>query len=229
MRVNTGLPDVVPVLSRGKHRNPRKGACFMEFASFLAGERWSDHPRCTHALLADLARQVNDNLTDEGRHRIVTLLPDVVGLTSDDPQLDVVIALRAAELAVPEAPFGRQRPLAVALLRCEQELTEHADAESAGRLARCSAALRTAPHATEWAVRFSGRPGCAKRQSFDRTAPHIVHLAVASIVQFGVSVDDRLCQLLESVIADCHDFLGHCDAPASFEEYQFGSAAPAPQ
>ncbi|MEJ7744705.1 MAG: hypothetical protein WKF73_20525 [Nocardioidaceae bacterium] len=123
MRTNTGLPDVVPVLSRGKHRNPRKGACFMEFASFLAGERWSDHPRCTHALLADLARQVNDNLTDEGRHRIVTLLPDVVGLTSDDPQLDVVIALRAAELAVPAAPFGRQRPLAVALLRCEQELT----------------------------------------------------------------------------------------------------------
>ncbi|MEJ7744096.1 MAG: hypothetical protein WKF73_17085 [Nocardioidaceae bacterium] len=48
MRVKTGLPDVVPVLSRGKHRNPRKGACFMEFASFLAGERWSDHPRCTH-------------------------------------------------------------------------------------------------------------------------------------------------------------------------------------
>jgi len=229
MRTNTGLPDVVPVLSRGKHRNPRKGACFMEFASFLAGERWSDHPRCTHALLAELARQVNDNLTDEGRHRIVSLLPDVVGLTSDDPRLDVVIVLRAAELAIPAAPFERQRPLAVALLRCEQEFTKSADAESAGHLARCSAALRTAPHATEWAVRFSDRPGVGKRQTFDRTAPYIVYLAVASIVQFGVSVDDRLCQLLELVIADCRDFLGHCDAPASVEAYQFGSAAPAPQ
>ena len=30
-------PDGVPVLSRGKHRSPRRGACFMEFASFLAG------------------------------------------------------------------------------------------------------------------------------------------------------------------------------------------------
>ena len=46
------LPELVPVLSRGKHRNPRRGACFMELASYLAGERWSDHPACTHPLLA---------------------------------------------------------------------------------------------------------------------------------------------------------------------------------
>jgi len=32
------LPDMLPVLSRGKHRRPRKGACFMELASYLAGE-----------------------------------------------------------------------------------------------------------------------------------------------------------------------------------------------
>jgi hypothetical protein len=31
-------PDFVLVLSRGKHRHPRRGACFMEFASYLAGE-----------------------------------------------------------------------------------------------------------------------------------------------------------------------------------------------
>ena len=31
-----GVPDGLPVLSRGKHRSPRKGACFMEMASVLA-------------------------------------------------------------------------------------------------------------------------------------------------------------------------------------------------
>jgi hypothetical protein len=41
-------PALVPVLSAGRHRTPRTGACFMEFASYLAGERWSDHPTCTH-------------------------------------------------------------------------------------------------------------------------------------------------------------------------------------
>jgi hypothetical protein len=57
---STSSPDLLPVLSRGKHRNPRRGACFMELASFLAGERWSDHPSCTHPLLAEVARNVND-------------------------------------------------------------------------------------------------------------------------------------------------------------------------
>ena len=36
----------------------------MEFASYLAGERWSDHPRCTHPLLSAVARLVNDNTSD---------------------------------------------------------------------------------------------------------------------------------------------------------------------
>src|SRR5215510_14758404 len=72
-------PDGVPVLSRGKHRSPRKGACFMEFASFLAGERWSDHPACTHPLLAQLARRVNDLIGNAGRQELVPLIPWVVG------------------------------------------------------------------------------------------------------------------------------------------------------
>ena len=33
----------------------------MELASYLAGERWSAHPPCTHPLLAALARDVNDH------------------------------------------------------------------------------------------------------------------------------------------------------------------------
>lgn len=74
------LYDHMPILSRGRHRNPRKGACFMELASYLAGERWSDHPACTHPLLAGLARLVNDHTTDEGRSRLVPLVPSIIGL-----------------------------------------------------------------------------------------------------------------------------------------------------
>ena len=68
-------PDLLPVLSRGRHRTPRKGACFMEMASYLAGERWSDHPACTHPLLATLARDVNDHVADASRSRLVPLIP----------------------------------------------------------------------------------------------------------------------------------------------------------
>jgi len=68
-------PELMPVLSRGKHRNARRGACFMEMASFLAGERWSDHPACTHPLLANLARLVNDTVSDRLRPQLIPLIP----------------------------------------------------------------------------------------------------------------------------------------------------------
>ena len=120
MSRETTLPELVPVLSAGRHRNPRKGACFMEMASFLAGERWSDHPSCTHPLLASLARLVNDSLGDADRGRLVTLIPDVVGLTGTDLDLDLAIATRAAAAALPVAPSTRQNVLAVGLLTAQR-------------------------------------------------------------------------------------------------------------
>ena len=79
------VPEIVPILSRGKHRNPRKGACFMEMASYLAGERWSDHPKCTHPLVATVARLVNDNTSDDHRSRLAELIPSVIGLHDHRP------------------------------------------------------------------------------------------------------------------------------------------------
>ena len=93
MRNNHQQPVALPILSRGKHRSPRKGACFMEFASLLAGERWSDHPACTHPLLATLARHVNDHTSDAGRQRLADLVPSVIGLTGEDLHIDARIAL----------------------------------------------------------------------------------------------------------------------------------------
>lgn len=78
------LPETLPILSRGKHLNPRDGACVMELVSVLAGERWSDHPRCTHPALAELARLVNDALP-EGEHvALGPIAADLVGLRPDD-------------------------------------------------------------------------------------------------------------------------------------------------
>src|SRR6266536_2740765 len=91
------VPDIVPVLSRGRHRSQRSGACFMEMASLLAGERWSDHPRCTHPLLGRLARLVNDYTSDACRSELAMLVPSVIGLTSQDGRS------RRALQQVPEA------------------------------------------------------------------------------------------------------------------------------
>ena len=115
-------PELVPILSRGKHRSPRKGACFMELASYLAGERWSDHPDCTHPLLAAAAREVNDYTSDAGRSRLAELIPSVIGLTGDDLHLDARIALRCARTALPVVAAERQQTMAVSVLACERVL-----------------------------------------------------------------------------------------------------------
>ncbi|MBC7558497.1 MAG: hypothetical protein H7270_03925 [Dermatophilaceae bacterium] len=197
-------PESMPVLSRGKHRNPRRGACFMEMASFLGGERWSDHPACTHPLLAQMARLVNDGVSDEFRARLVPLIPSVIGLTGDDPHLDVVVALRAAAAAVPIAAGPRQRVLATALLSCERVLAglDGGDPDSLSGSTRH--ALDQVPGAETWARTFSDGHPVSHRTFREKTAPRIVQIAVESIaLACAPDVEQRLIDLLATTIADC--------------------------
>ena len=96
----------------------------MELASLLAGQRWSDHPACTHPLLAALARHVNDHTSDAGRQRLAELIPSVIGLTGDDLHIDARMALRSATMALPVVAAGRQRVMAVSVLTCERVLAD---------------------------------------------------------------------------------------------------------
>ena len=200
-------PALLPVLSRGKHRNPRKGACFMEFASLLAGERWSDHPACTHPLLAAAARHVNDYTSDAGRPRLVTLIPSVIGLTGHDLRIDARIALRSAILALPVVAAERQRVMAVSVLSCDRMLAE-LDGRPAGELEGPSRrALSRAPLAAGWASRFADTARSAPvtaRRFRDQSAPTIVHSAVAGIAQACVPDPDAILRdLLVQAIDAC--------------------------
>jgi hypothetical protein len=203
--VSTGdvrVPASVPVLSPGKHRSPRKGACFMEFASFLAGERWSDHPACTHPLLAALARHVNDCTTDAGRQRLVELVPSVIGLASDDPHVDVRIALRAAITALPVV--AADRVMAVAVLTCQRVLAD-LDGKPEGWLEDDSRhALAQAPLAANWARRYAAGATVSMQTFRRRAAPNIVQDAVMGIAAACVPEPDRLLRdLLVGAIEDC--------------------------
>jgi len=195
------LPDMMPVLSRGKHRNPRKGACFMELASYLAGERWSDHPACTHPLLAFVARLVNDHTSDEGRPRLGELIPSVIGLTGDDPHIDVLITLRCTTIALPIAAADRQRVLAVSVLVCERVLAQ-LDGRSDNLSAESARALDAVPHARQWAERFTSnfnpRLAAFRRQA----APHAVRGAVEGAAHALIPDPDAT---LRSMLAESID------------------------
>lgn len=203
------VPDILPVLSRGKHRNARKGACFMELASYLAGERWSDAPRCTHPLLAALARAVNDSTSDAARPLLAPLIPSVIGLTGDDPRIDVRIALRCATLALPVAAAGRQRALAVAALSGLRALTA-LDAAAVARLEpACRKALATAPDAARWAHDFTRDSGTSPAAYRKHGAPTAVRIAAEGVGKACVRDPDTLLrELLEAAIGECESAVG---------------------
>lgn len=168
-------PDSMPILSRGRHRTPRRGACFMELASYLAGERWSDHPPCTHPLLADLARRVNDLSSDAGRRALAPLIPSVIGRLGGGPEVDARIAWRCATTALPVVSAERQQLLALAVLTSAELLDDpRLEAATAEALA----------HVPETARRA--------RLAIDRTA---AHRSLAAFSRYGAPVAVRTAAL----------------------------------
>lgn len=215
-RTTFDLPELLPVLARGKHRNPRRGGCFMEYASYLAGERWSDHPTCTDPALASLARMVNDCTSDAARGQLVTLIPSVIGLVGDDRRTGIMIAARAASGALPIACEGRQRALAAGLLRCDELLAGRSaernhertegwpDERTAATRAVIRDALGFAPAAAAWARQFLARTGPLSPRSVPLMPEAIIRTAVVGIADACVQDPDaRLRALLVSAIADC--------------------------
>ena len=176
----------------------------MELASYLAGERWSDHPACTHPLLAAVARAVNDWTSDAGRARLAGLIPSVIGLTGDDLHLDARIALRCARTALPVAAAGRQPSMAVAVLACERVLGI-LDGRPEGWLQEQSRqALAQVPDAARLARRFTRDTPVLPEVFRQRSAPAIVHAAVQGIAQACVPQPDQILHdLLVGVIGEC--------------------------
>ena len=193
------IPDGVPVLSRGRHRNPRKGACFMEMASYLAGEKWSDHPKCTHPVLASLARCVNDALGDERRQELAVMIPEVVGLKPDDKRVAPMLMRRASLVALPVASAERQNIMALAVMAAERHLAEIDGRDPSSRSAEARQALASVPGAERWARDFVGRVGT--RDLRPDSSAKVIALAINGIARACiVNPADLLVALLRSAI-----------------------------
>ncbi|MGB8649900.1 MAG: hypothetical protein WCD35_04480 [Mycobacteriales bacterium] len=176
------VPDAMPVLSAGKHRSPRSGGCFMEIGSFLAGERWSDHPRCTDPALAELARCVNDVMPDSERSRLAPMIPSVIGTgerTAEERiELAAGIVRSCALVALPVVTPLSARPLACALITAECLLGETTPV--------ATAALATKPAAHAFAVTFlvDHPPEWRNTRAYlTRSAPHALRCAVRAVLE----------------------------------------------
>lgn len=181
----------------------------MELASYLAGQRWSDHPGCTHPLLAGLARDVNDYTSDAGRARLAGLVPSVIGLAGEDLHIDARIALLCARMALPVVAAARQRAMAVSVLASERVLAT-LDGRPAGRLDDQSrAALAQVPQAAQWARGFTRGTAMSPEVFRRRSAPATVHAAVEGIAQACIpQPDEVLYDVLAGAIDECAAWAG---------------------
>jgi hypothetical protein len=104
----------LPLLRPGTHFVPEDGACLMEMVSMLAGEPFSDHPRCTDPTLATIARVVNDALDDDSRQALAPLASTLVGRSGNPVRLapllvDICLTITQQHLPQPSVDVERHR------------------------------------------------------------------------------------------------------------------------
>lgn len=75
-------------LYRGMHKEPngKKEGSLLEWASYLAGEPWSDHPDCVSPVIATFCRRWNDTLSDDDRQILLPYLPKLLNTRGTEAQ-----------------------------------------------------------------------------------------------------------------------------------------------
>ena len=143
-------------LSQGKHRDPDHGACVMELASMLAGEPFSDRPRCVDPVIAGFLRTYNDGIDDRRRQDLYPLASAVVG-SRTVPSIQAERARMCLHWAQSRYGTGRRgvrRLLPRRPLLPDGRLGDDAAGTLAGRVAVKQATKRRAEGAHEAAVAF---------------------------------------------------------------------------
>lgn len=197
-----GTPAALPILSTGRHRRPRHGACLMEYTSVLAGERFSDSPRCTDSVLAALARAVNDYTGDVARQRLAPLAADLTTANGADEDTRRAIVRHCLLAALPVATGDRRRVLVVALLGLDRAAAGHTHGWSGDMLTLDSElGLLGCPADLEAAQRYLEEWPVSVDDHSRRGMAVAVEVAVSTIAGEAPNADDVLCSLLADAIA----------------------------
>ena len=143
-------------LSQGKHRDPDHGACVMELASMLAGEPFSDRPRCVDPVIAGFLRTYNDGIDDRRRQDLYPLAAEVVGSrTVPSVQAERArLCLHWAQSRYGTGRRGVRKLLPRRPLLPDGRLGDDAAGTLAGRVAVKQATKRRAEGSHEAAVAF---------------------------------------------------------------------------
>jgi len=152
------------VLDDGGHTQNNDGKwCLLEVAAYMAGEPWSDQPRCVCPAIGAMGRGLNDRLPDDKRQLLKALLPEMLG-TRDDGYTErrgyialdwLIRTYLPAFLSLTE----RIDPSVAQTIRDLPQITNLEQAQAAGELVRDArqkaAAAGAAAGAAAWAAAWA--------------------------------------------------------------------------
>jgi hypothetical protein len=86
-------------LKKGAHDSPEQGMCIMEAVAYIAGEPFSDHPKCVCPVIAAFLRSYNDLVSPDVRQTLKPFIPRLIS-TKSTPAVEERRALIAADWLV---------------------------------------------------------------------------------------------------------------------------------
>ena len=204
----------ITALKSGAHKPPNGHleACVMEAVAFVAGERWSDHPKCACPVISAFLRSWNDNLPDDERNELLLpLVPRIVN-TRGSKKLEARRATMAADwyvrvatpawlrlagltahadtlAAFPEiSSFAKTPSIRPALEAAQKDASA---AESAARSAARSAA-ESAAWSAAWSAAESAAESAARSAAEKALAPTKIELqqSALALVERMIAVTD---------------------------------------
>lgn len=210
------IPDALPFLSPGRHRRPNRGVCLMEYTSIIAGERFSDHPRCTDPALAAVARAVNDYSSHGARQRLAELASDLSVARRTEPGLGYTVARRCLLTALPHSVQPRRRVLVVGLLgldRASRDMSrgwrpDFVDVDT-------ELGLMPYDRDLDEASAFLRAERVTPREYVRRGLPLAIETAIATIAEEAVNADDVLRALLEDCLNDVRRSAAAAQVPSA--------------
>lgn len=198
----TRVPRGMPVLSPGRHRHPRRGACLMEYVSVLAGERFSDKPHCTDPVLAAVARSVNDYSSDTARQRLAVVASELSAAGPVDLAVQQDVARRCLLSAIPVSSGQRRRVLLVGVLGLERATAGHRKGFSDDMLCLDTELALLSCTGDVDAARQQVAALAVRPRQQHRGLAIAIELAVATIAAESSTPDDDLYALLLGCLGD---------------------------
>jgi hypothetical protein len=197
------VPSSMPVLSRGKHRRPRHGACLMEYVSVLSGGPFTDAPKCTDRTLAVIARAVNDYSGDDMRQRLALLASDLTVAGPLDVPVQQALARRCLLTALPYSCGTRRRVLIVGLLGLERAACGTTKGYSPADVSLdAEFALIGSDTAVREAIERLEELPVGLNQHHKRGLATAIEMAIATIAEEAPDGDELLYRLLVSCLDD---------------------------